>query len=755
MTLDPVVREFAAVRLGHRTRDVQTGMLGTARGLVPPLPGGNAAWWELPGTAGYWWQHLCWHLREAGRLEELARTCCDLRFVIRKLMQPSGPDGLAADLAAAGTPEALRLRAAVIRHARLLSFCPDDLPAAYPGVVTSLLGGVNDLAAQTGAVRAHLSAWTCPPASGSRPDPVVMLLGAGSVFRPAEAAVSPDGTWLAAAADDGIRVWNADGTERARIDMYRNPLGHGPFDLVISCDSTWLAVIDGQIVRAWDADGSERRIPAASAQEPTALAVSPDGAWTATGHADGTVQLWRSEDTPPRLLPGGGSAVTALRAARGALAAAHQDGTIRIQKTSGRTRTIKNPGDGARGFAFSPDGTWLAVGDSETALRIWDAKGRQRCTLDTGASVTAAQISQDGGFLATGHADGAIRFWDPSGAGTGLLRGDRVPVRQIALNPAAPRAAVAAGDGGVQIWDTTSAWQERPTGYAVDSDRVDDVALSPDGTWIVTGDDQGSVQIREPDGTTRRRILDWMPAQAVAVWPDGRQIIVGVMDGRLVFFSADGSKQAEIICSPHDGIHSVAVSPDGSWIAAGHHSGTIRIFDADGHEQASFPGMVGYPRALGAIAISPDGTWLAAAGEDGVRTWTPAGREHAPLADPPRGALSVAISPDGTWLAAGSRKGVQAWTADGRERFRQDKPRPVYAVAISPDGNKLAVGSTDTNPFSPSSSGTVRIVAPDGTPLTELRTERDVLACAWFPDSADLCVAGGSGIQRFTVQPPR
>jgi WD40 repeat protein len=230
--------------------------------------------------------------------------------------------------------------------------------------------------------------------------------------------------------------------------------------------------------------------------------------------------------------------------------------------------------------------------------------------------------------------------------------------------------------------------------------------------------------------------------------------VVGLMTGGLRIYDADdGSLRTEAPGHPDDAVHSVAVSPDGTWIVTGHISGMIRIWDTDANERASFPGMVAQPPGLGGLAISPDGTWIAAGGAHGVRLLTPDGREHATLADPPQGVHSVAISPDGTWLAAGGQEGVRAWSADGRDRFGQNGPWPVYTVAISPDGSRLAAGASTSFPGDPS-TGIIRVLDPGGTPLTELRTQRHVLRCAWFPDSAVLCVAGGIGIQRFTVEPP-
>ena len=76
----------------------------------------RTAWWELDYKDRYLWDHLIEHLIDAGRRDDAAGIAGDLRWVGARLML-FGPAAPAADLAAIGTPQAIRLRTVLAREA--------------------------------------------------------------------------------------------------------------------------------------------------------------------------------------------------------------------------------------------------------------------------------------------------------------------------------------------------------------------------------------------------------------------------------------------------------------------------------------------------------------------------------------------------------------------------------------------------------------------------------------------------------------
>ncbi|MCF3136641.1 NB-ARC domain-containing protein [Streptomyces olivochromogenes] len=466
-------------------------------------------------------------------------------------------------------------------------------------------------------------------------------------------------------------------------------------------------------------DPATIRVLARHAALVSAVAISSDGTWLATGSHDGTARMWDSA-------------------------------------TGQTTGTLVGHAGSVNAVAISSDGTWLATGSDDATVRIWDpATGATGTLVGHAGSVNAVAISSDGTWLATGSDDGTVRIWDlATGDTTATLAGHAGSVGAVAISPDGTWLATGGNDGVVQLWDAASGQITGTlTGHL---GWVNAVAISSDGTWLATGSDDGTV-----------RIWDWATGQttaylaghggsvgAVAISPDGTWLATGSSDGTVrIWDSATGQTTGTLAAGHLGRVRAVAISPDGTWLATGGNDRTVRIWDsANGQTTGTLTGHAG---RVSAVAISPDGTWLATGGYDGaVQLWDRAtGESTATLTGHAGRVSAVAISPDGTWLATGSHDDtVRIWDlATGQTTGTltvgqvDHANKQVSAVAISPDGAWLAACDD---------GGAVQLWDPlAGDLATLMRTEGELCALKWMPTSDALAVAGELGLYLYDFDP--
>jgi WD40 repeat protein len=765
IVMHDVVRELLRQELGNpRMAQLHRMLLQATATSLPTAPaatngdGGKVtAWWELPRSPRYLWDHLIEHLLATDQAGDAEGVAVDLRWIGARL-EHSGPAGPFADLTLIKTPRAERLRRLFAQSAHLL--VPTEPPHSLIDILYSRVGHDPDWGAQVTALRrdrtlpALINRWPLP----DLPDPALRRTLTGHTGSVTAVAIAPDGAWLASGSEDGaVRIWDpVTGQPRAALTRRTSAVTA----MAIAPDGAWLAsASDGGPVRIWDTVTRRLRttlavyIRATLARRTspvTAVAIAPDGAWLASGSEDGSVRIWDPVTGQPgatrtgnarrasvlAICPDGarlvgaspdrsvriwGAVTRRLRAtlagnARGAravaiapegarLVGASRDGSMWIWDAV--TRRLRTPLAGyanpVSAVAIAPDGTWLASASYEGPVHIWDAVTRQlRATLTVRPGyidyASAVAIAPDGTWLASASYDGQVRIWDAvTGQPRATLTGHTTAVTALAIAPDGVRLASGSEDGQVRIWDAVTG---RPratlTGH---TDRVTAVAIAWDNAWLASASRDGSVRIWDAEADR----ADTTPAgntryvHAVAFAPDGAWLASASRDRSVWIWDAVTGQPRATLTGHTTVVTALAIAPDGTWLASASYGGQVRIWDAvTGRPRATLTG----PTAATVLAIAPDGTWLASASRDGkVCIWDAVtGLRRATLTGQTTVVTALAIAPDGAWLASASYGG-QVWIYDavtGQPRMTlTGHTDRVTALAIAPDGTWLASASPD------------------------------------------------------------
>lgn len=567
-------------------------------------------------------------------------------------------------------------------------------------------------------------------------------------------AWSPNGKLLASCGwDSVIRIWNGETGEPVK-ELKSQPMA-ATFGIAWSPDGTRIAAsCDQGITRLWDVE-TETLISEASRHEGRTFAVafSPDGLVYASAGNDAFVRVWDGETGINLLNLKCGERVRdafGLAFSRdGKLLAAGSQKTLRIWSLvdGGQPVKIENAhGENILSLFFTLDGHLVSAGHSayrrvqqpngrvvgraDPQLRVWDpVTGKQvrEVVLDNrqGGMCTCA-VSADGRIAAAVLHD-RIEFRDARTWERLLVADDyRNTYSQrshgVALSPGGTRLAHIAGENAVHIRDVSTG--KRVLAFPdFHEDRIEDVAVSPDGAVAVTGSYDGTVAIRSLNKQTPATLINLAEkrsagVRAVGISPNGQLVAAGGYSntpetGFVGHLNLWGRSVGDVLLSQSTGdrIMALAFSPDGSQIALAHGLGV------------DFGG--GMRRNSVAVSVVE----------------TKSGKTIAEVPKLHSKILKLQFSSDGkTLLFVDEVKTLFRWDISKPEPESvhmkgHGKGNLLRFVAISPDGTRLATSDTFGD--------TVMIRdAANGTPIHEIQipdSKGQILA--FSPDGQQLVAA--------------
>jgi WD40 repeat protein/tRNA A-37 threonylcarbamoyl transferase component Bud32 len=465
------------------------------------------------------------------------------------------------------------------------------------------------------------------------------------------------------------------------------------------------------------------------------IAFSPDGKLLASGCIDGSIKLWdMAGGNLVRTLPAQKEDVRSLAfSPDGMLLAAGYAGGANPKiklwdaATGEEVRSIPCIDQNPRQLAFAPDGKTLASSSNEGNARIWDVStGKLLRTFSAGSPLWAITFSLDGKILTAGG-ERAIRFWDVStGWEIRRLEGHDAMVRGLAFHPdgqslastcqlpdsdvrvwdlaagTAPRRlpghqghllacqwradgkliASCATDGTVRLWDPSSTPPRCKEIKLFPSSDLHDVAISPEGRYLATGNPDGTIYILKlaepgevfevpPAHIELQPKTSWQAHDRFltdVLWSEGG-VISASKDGFVKIWRAEPPKgpgdaptPLQTIAAQEDGVRTLARSADGKTLATAGFDGIIRLWDAKGNQLHELPGHKG---GTSALLFAARETQLVSGGADGmVRFWR---------AEP--------------------RKGPGE--ADSLVREFGVSTAAITHLSLSPDGKAIAVSASD------------------------------------------------------------
>ncbi|TDL18575.1 WD40 repeat-like protein [Rickenella mellea] len=237
-----------------------------------------------------------------------------------------------------------------------------------------------------------------------------------------------------------------------------------------------------------------------------------------------------------------------------------------------------------------------------------------------------------------------------------------------------------------------------------DINHVSYMACSPYTSTIVTGTDDGMVQMWEletgaPIGKATKAHIG--PVLSVAFSPNMRHAATGSSDGTLQIWDVGSGHYLSDGLQGHTGaINSIAFSPNGKRVLSASTDSTIRFWDSESGSSIGGP-LEGHTGIVTSVVFSPDGCLAASASEDRtIRVWDPEAGVivSGPVVGHSGAVNSIIFSPDGHLLMSSSDdKTVRMW--DSRTGFIvavfEEHSKEVVSTVFSADGRLAASKARD------------------------------------------------------------
>ncbi len=543
-------------------------------------------------------------------------------------------------------------------------------------------------------------------------------------------AFFPDNTYFVATAYDGsLRKWTISG------ELVFNVLAHKEaiHSVTVSPDGKY--ILTGSVdnsVKLWDAQGQLVREIGTHITDVQCLKFTPDGNSILTGDWDGKLKMWNLNGELTFDFVGHSDVINDLAISPDGqlLISAGWDKKVMIWnlKEQKLLHTLDAFDYGIESVSFTKDGSQFCTSDFNGKMHFWKLDGEKgnevefeglkpndiivsknsnsiftaqsdhvirevdfagneiRTFKNHSDEILALGISNDGSYMVSGGRDYKISIWPLNGLITKNIKAP-MGVLSFALFPDQEKVLVGGMDTFAYVLDLEGKVLTKFSGHR---NRMDAIAVSPDGTLCATGDRQGRFFLWTSTGEQKLAITPFERThiECVTFSADGQKMLVGGKSREAKLIDLEGNILQTFKGHTSD-VKAAIFTPDQQSILTASRDGTARLWNMDGTMIREF---IGHEKDLYCIDVSSDGKYVLTGSKDKTgRLWSIDGDSlmvftgHSNLID------DISFSPDDQYVISSARdKTIKIWDLEGNElQTNATHKNLVMDIDYDPSGNYI------------------------------------------------------------------
>jgi WD40 repeat protein/uncharacterized caspase-like protein len=487
-------------------------------------------------------------------------------------------------------------------------------------------------------------------------------------------------------------------------------------------------------IKLWRSDGTLLKTLQGHSRSVLSVNFSPDGKLIASTSADKTIKLWSLDGTLLKTLQGHSDDVNTIKFSPDGktIASVSADKTIKLWRLDGTLYKTLQPGNSRfTSVSFSPDGKTITSVNQDATIKLWSLDGALLKTFPGHhRDPNSINVSLDGQIIISLSQDGTAKLWSRNGALLTTLQGHSSWVSGISFSPDGKTIASASQDGTAKLWSRDGALLDTLKGH---TGRLNSVSFSPDGKTIASASDDNTIKLWRRDEILPKTFHGHSyEVTSVSFSPDGQIIASTSQDRTVKLWSRDGVLLGTLK-GFRDEVNSVSFNPDGKMIASASADKTIKLWSRD---RTLLKTIKGHSEDVNSISFSPDGQMLASASDDHtIKLWRRDGTLLKTLSGHSSWVTSISFSPDGQTIASVSAdNSIKLWRHDGTLlKTLSGHSHGVWSISFSPDSKTIASASQD---------GTIKLWSQDGHLLNTLKGHSDEVNSAKFSPDGQMIASG-------------